>query len=104
MAKGDLTKETVQDKIEIVNTWTIQIRTATKIMEEQVDGSKVELSRSYHRHVLQPFLSVKGDDGKWTHTDTDLSKENAKIKAIASAVWDSSTKTAYKTFIESQKS
>ena len=34
MAKGDLTKEIVQDKIEIVSTWTIQIRTATKVMEE----------------------------------------------------------------------
>ena len=36
MAKGDLTKEIVQDKIEIVSTWTIQIRTATKVMEESI--------------------------------------------------------------------
>ena len=102
MAKGDLTKETEYDKIEIVSTWCIQVRKATKVMEELEDGSKKELSRSFHRHVLVPFNSVKGEDGKWTHTETNLSKENAKVKAIAEVAWDNDTKTAYKTFIESQ--
>ena len=27
-------------------------------MEEQADGSLTELSRGFHRHVLQPFNSV----------------------------------------------
>ena len=55
MAEGDITKEFVYDKIEIVNTWTIQVRKVTKIMEEKADGSKIEISRSFHRHSLTPF-------------------------------------------------
>ena len=42
MAQGDMTKEIEYDKIEVVNTWNIQVRQATKIMEEQADGSKKE--------------------------------------------------------------
>tara|TARA_Y100000401_G_scaffold28243_1_gene20443 strand:- start:74 stop:388 length:315 start_codon:yes stop_codon:yes gene_type:complete len=102
MAQGDITKEIEYDKIEIVSTWNIHIRKATKIMEEQADGSKKELTRSFHRHALQPFTSTKDTDGKWTHTATDLSDEDAKVRAIAETAWDSDTKTAYKTFIESQ--
>ena len=102
MAQGDITKEYENDKIEVVSTWNIQVRKATKIMEEQADGSKKELTRSFHRHVLVPFNSQKDKDGKWTHTATDLSSENAKVKAIAETVWDNDTKTAYKTFTESQ--
>ena len=62
MANGDITKEYENDKIEVVSTWNIQVRKATKIMEEQADGSKIELSRSFHRHVLQPFNSIKDSD------------------------------------------
>ena len=102
MAQGDITKEIEYDRIEVVGSWNIQVRQATKIMEEQADGSKVELNRNFHRHVLQPFSSSKGEDGKWTHTPTDLSSENAKVKAIAETCWDNDTKTAYKAFIESQ--
>jgi len=102
MAQGDITKEIEYDKIEVVNTWNIQVRQATKIMEEQADGSKKELTRSFHRHVLVPFNSQKGSDGKWTHTATDLSGENASVKAIAEAAWTDSVKTAYKTFTESK--
>jgi len=58
MASGDITKEIEYDKIEVVSTWSIQVRKATKIMEEQADGSKTELSRNFQRHVLQPFNSV----------------------------------------------
>ena len=102
MAQGDLTKEIEYDRIEDVNTWTIQVRQATKIMEEQADGSKKELNRSFHRHSLQPFISSKDSDGKWTHTATDLSEEDAKVKAIAESAWDDDTKTAFKTFRETQ--
>ena len=101
MAQGDITKEIEYDKIEVVQTWNIQVRQATKIMEEQADGSKKELTRSFHRHVLQPFQSEKSDD-KWTHTATDLSGEDASVKAIAEAAWTDSVKTAYKTWCESQ--
>ena len=102
MANGDITKEYENDKIEVVSTWNIQVRQATKVMEEQADGSKKELSRSFHRHVLVPFNSSKDSDDKWTHTATDLSGEDAKIKAIAEAAWTDDVKTAYKTWRESQ--
>ena len=102
MAQGDLTKEIEYYKIEIVMQWNIQVRKATKMMEEQSDGSKKELTRTFNRHVLQPFQSVKGSDDKWTHTATDISKEDASVQAVANAVWTDSVKTAYKTWCESQ--
>ena len=102
MANGDITKEYENDKIEVVSRWNIQVRKATKIMEEQADGSKKELTRSFHRHVLQPFNSQKDSDDKWTHTATDVSGEDADVKAIATAAWTDDVKTAYKTFMESQ--
>ena len=101
MANGDITKEIEYDKIEVVNTWNIQVRQATKIMEEQADGSKKELTRSFHRHVLQPFSSSKSGD-TWTHTATDISKEDVSVQAIENAAWTDSVKTAYKAFRESQ--
>ena len=101
MAQGDITKEIEYDKIEVVNTWNIQVRQATKIMEEQADGSKKELTRTFNRHTLVPFQSEK-IDGKWTHIATDLSGEDAKVKSIAESAWDDDTKTAFKTFRETQ--
>ena len=102
MSNGDITKEYENDKIEVVTQWNIQVRKATKIMEEQADGSKKELTRSFHRHVLQPFSSSKDSDDKWTHTATDISGEDADVQAICNAVWTNAIKTAYKTFTESQ--
>ena len=32
MANGDITKEYENDKIEVVGTWNVQVRKATKIM------------------------------------------------------------------------
>ena len=101
MAQGDITKEYENDKIEVVSKWNIQVRNATKIMEEQADGSKKELTRSFHRHVFQPFSSSKSGD-TWTHTATDISGEDADVKAIATAAWTDDVKAAYKTFRESQ--
>ena len=112
MAQGDITKEIEYDKIEVVNTWAIQVRKATKIMEEQANGSKKELTRSFHRHVLKPFLSTfkKKDDGEpeldsdgkkqWTHTATDISGEDAMVQSIANAAWSDSVKEEYKTWVE----
>jgi len=87
-----ITKEIVEDKIEIVGDFkTIQIRTATVIKE---DG--VELSRSFHRHTLDCVSSVQ-DGETWTHTDTDVSGESAEVQSIASAVWTDAVKEAKKT-------
>tara|TARA_Y100000114_G_scaffold20154_1_gene16187 strand:- start:386 stop:670 length:285 start_codon:yes stop_codon:yes gene_type:complete len=90
-------KETKTDKIEIVDDWHVQIRTATIIKE---DG--VELTRSFHRHVLVPFVSDKQTDGSWTHTATDISNEPANVQAIANAAWTDDVKAAYKAFTEAQ--
>ena len=103
MANGDVTKEIEYDRIEVQSTWNIQVRKATKIMEESSDGSKTEISRTFHRHVLQPFTSVKDDDDSWTHTATDISGEAASVQAIANAAWTDDVKAAYKTFCEAQK-
>jgi hypothetical protein len=48
-----ITKTTEVPKIEVVNTWNIQVATDTVIKE---DGT--EIGRSRHRHVLQPFSST----------------------------------------------
>ncbi len=103
MAQGDITKEIEYDKIEVVSTWNIQVRKATKIMEEGAGGVKTELSRSFHRHALQPFDSVKADDDSWTHTATDISGEHASVQAIANAAWTDDVKTAYKAMREAQE-
>jgi len=85
-----ITKELIEDKIEVVGDYkTIQVRTATVIKE---DG--VELSRSFHRHALECVSSVKNDDDSWTHTDTDVSGESTEVQGIASAVWTDAVKTA----------
>jgi len=103
MANNDITKVIEYDKIEVVSSWAIQVRQATKIMEEQADGSKKELSRGYHRHVLQPFTSVKADDDSWTHTATDISGEAASVQAIANAAWTDDVKAAYKAMREASE-
>tara|TARA_R110002124_G_scaffold142758_4_gene307567 strand:+ start:311 stop:562 length:252 start_codon:yes stop_codon:yes gene_type:complete len=59
-----LEKHVSQDKIEIVGEFkAVQVRTCTKVLE---DG--VELSSSFHRHVVQA-----GDD---------YSTESAEVQAI----------------------
>jgi len=84
-----ITKTIEEDKIEIVGAHkALQIRTATIIKE---DG--VELSRSFHRKVLQ-CGTISGDSNAWS--DTDISAESTEVKAIAGAVWTTSIKNAYK--------
>jgi len=102
MANGDITKVIEYDKIEVVQSWSIQVRKATKIMEEQADGSLTELSRGYYRHVLQPFTSSVDADGDWTHAATDISGEAASVRAIATAAWTDAVKTAYQAMREAQ--
>ena len=100
MASGDITKVIEYDKIEVVLKWNVQVRKATLIMEEQADGSKKELTRTFERYVLIPFDSKQDSDDKWTHTATDLSGEDAQVKAIAEGAWSDSIKTEYKTWAE----
>ena len=102
MAQGDLTKESNYDKIEVVNDWIIQVRRVDKVLEEQADGSKLVISSGFVRDSYVPYKSNKDTNNKWTHTDTDLSSVDEKVKAIAEIAWDNNVKTAYKTHIESQ--
>jgi len=92
-----ITKTIEIPKIEVVQTWNVQVATDTVILEDDV-----EISRSRHRHVLVPCTSSKDSDDKWTHTDTDISGEDASVQAIANAVWTDTVKAAYKTWAEAQ--
>ena len=95
-----LIKEITQDKIEVVGaSKSIQVRTRTSVLE---DG--VELSASFHRHVVYCISSAKNDDDTWTHTDTDVSGESAEVQAIAAAVWTDAVKTIAQTTNENQNS
>jgi len=87
-----LTKEIIVDKIEVMEMGQVQVRTATRVLE---DGT--ELSSSFHRHVVVP--SVKTGD---TWADTDISGEDARVQAIATATWTSAVKTAYQEMIDAQ--
>ena len=89
-----LTEETLEDKIEVVGDYkAVQIRTATVIKK---DGT--EISRSFHRHVLQ--CSTKSGD---TWGDTDISGESTEVQAICNAVWSDSVKTAYQAVMDAQE-
>ena len=93
-----LTKEVIYDKTEVLGEYKqVQCREATIVKE---DG--VELSRSFHRHVLEPSSCAKNEDGTFTHTDTDISGEPTETQAICAAVWTDAVKTAWKTLQESQ--
>lgn len=75
-----LEKTTTNDKIEVLilaaGYPVVQVRTATIIAE---DG--VEISRTFHRHVLTP--------------DADLAGEDADVAALASAFFTDEAKAAY---------
>ena len=80
-----LTKEIIVDKIEVLEMGQVQVRTATRVLE---DG--VQLSSAFSRHVLVP--SIKTGE---TWTDTDISGEDASVQAQANAKWTASVKTAF---------
>ena len=87
-----LTKETVVDKIEVLEMGQVQVRTATRVKE---DGAV--LSSSFHRHVVEPSTKASGS---WA--DTDISGEDARVQAVATATWTSEVKTAYQEMIDAQ--
>ena len=89
-----LTKTTENDKIEVINKWNIQVRCASVIKE---DG--VELTRSFSRKVLTPGTLDASDN----LVDTDLSGEDADVKAICNAAWTTQVKADYKAFLIANK-
>ena len=89
-----LTESQENDKIEVVNKWNVQVRTATVIKK---DG--VELTRSFHRKVLTPGTL----DGSDNLVATDISGEDADVQAICNAAWTSQVKTDYTAFLVANK-
>jgi hypothetical protein len=71
-----LEKQTVVDKIEVVEVGVVQVRTATRIVE---DGNVI--SSSYHRHTVSP--------------GQDYSAEDAKVKAICAVTHTAEVIAAY---------
>ena len=88
-----LTKETIVDKIEVMEMGQVQVRTATRVME---DGAV--LSSSFHRHVVVPSTKASGS---WA--DTDISGEDARVQAVANATWTDSVKTAYQAMMDANE-
>ena len=79
-----ITKELKEDKIEIVGDYkAVHVRTATVISEDDV-----ELSRSFHRHVVNCL--------------DDISGESSEVQAICNAVWTDELKAAYQAHLDSQ--
>ncbi|MDP6584405.1 MAG: hypothetical protein QF535_07095 [Anaerolineales bacterium] len=78
-----LTKETIVDKVEVLEMGQVQVRTATRVLE---DG--VQLSSSYHRHVVVP-----GDD---------LSGQDERVSAVATATWTPAVVSAYEAMLAEQ--
>ena len=89
-----LTETSENDKIEVVGKWNIQVRKATIIKK---DG--VELTRTYHRHVVVPGTLDASDN----LVATDISGEDADVQAICNAAWTAQVKTDFTAFLVANK-
>ena len=91
-----LSKVTVVDKIEVLEKGQVQVRTATRVLE---DGT--ELSSSFRRHVIDPQVRTgyvkDGSAGTWAATD--VTGEDARVAAICTASWTASVIAAYKAMV-----
>ena len=91
-----LTERCENDKIEVVGQYkAVQVRCATII---ERDG--VEVTRSFHRHVLHPGTLDEND----ALVDTDLSDQDADVAAIATAAWTDAVKEAWRQKLVADKS
>ena len=79
-----LNKTIVVDRIEVLQRGVIQVRTATVIDE---DGT--ELSRPFHRHILNP--------------GADTSGEAQRVQDIATATWTAQVVTDWDAYLASQE-
>ena len=89
-----ITKTTENDKIEVVNKWNIQVRTATIIKEDDT-----ELTRSFHRKTIVPGTL----DGSDNLVATDISGEDADVQAICNAAWTAQVKTDFTAHLVANK-
>jgi hypothetical protein len=72
-----LEKVAVVDRIEVLETGVVQVRTRTSIIE---DGKQI--SGSFHRHVVAPGADYSGED--------------ARVQAICAATHTADVIEAYK--------
>ena len=79
-----LEKQIVVDLIETLENGCVQVRTATRILD---DG--VAISSSFHRHVVAP-----GDD---------YSQEDDRVKAICAAIQTPEVVAQYQAQLEANK-
>ena len=79
-----LEKQVVTDKVEVVENGTVQVRTATRIVE---DGNVI--SSSFHRHVVVP--------------GQDYANEDARVQAICQATHTAEVIAAYQAMQEANQ-
>lgn len=80
-----LTKETVIDKIEILEGGSIQVRRASYILE---DGVRIS-GPSYHRAAYSPGADITGED--------------AKVQAHATTAWTPEVVARHEAAIQAQE-
>ena len=78
-----LIEKQIVDLVELVQSNHIQVRTANII---EKDG--IEVTRTFHRHVLAPGDSIVNED--------------PKVQAIANAVWTEEVIAAYQASLVSE--
>ena len=79
-----LEKIAVVDRIEVVEVGVVQVRTATRIVE---DGKVI--SQAYHRHTIPP--------------GQDYSNEDARVKAICQATHTAEVVAAYQAQLQANQ-
>jgi hypothetical protein len=78
-----LTETTKVDQIEVTENNIIQVRTATIIEKDDI-----ELTRTHHRHTCVP--------------GQDMSDQDPKVQAIATAIWTEEIIAAYQASLNTQ--
>jgi hypothetical protein len=76
----------IVDKIEILEQGQIQVRERIDIFDDI--NPSIIISSSYHRWLFNP--------------DDDVSAQNAKVQAIANAVWTEEVKSTYRAMLEAR--
>ena len=77
----EIIEKKIIDKIEIVETNSIQVRTASII---EKDG--VQIAKTYYRHIVNPI--------------DDITNEDLKVQAIANAIWTPEVIETYKAYMQ----
>ena len=99
-----LTEKSIYDKVEVVGEqgWTIQWRKNNQVLK---DGTVI--ANNLERGLCEPYMpSYDLENKKWVFTEHDMSKApftDAKIKTIATALWTDDAKTAYKKWVEDNR-